>query len=168
MVEAFIVIVTIYFLSVFVLSRFFVPHLDFRKEKLPENLPVGMIEQITKLKNQSNSAVEFLQLAYDYLGSKYRSERFDTLFKFNYLFKNLAEIWNMSGYTPCTQSNSLMRIFLMQSGFFADEEIKIRHNFVNFCIHQYLQVKVNGEWMDVDAGEKQGGMPLGKHLKFFG
>jgi hypothetical protein len=41
--------------------------------------------------------------------------------------------------------------------------------FVNFVIHQYLQVKVDNGWIDVDpAGTGIRGKPLGKHLSWFG
>ena len=74
----------------------------------------------------------------------------------------------MSGYMPCPQTNYLLRIFLVKSGWFKDEDIKRKHIFVNFVPHQYLKVKIGDRWIDVDVGEKQRGLPLGRHLKYFG
>ncbi|MFH0856381.1 MAG: hypothetical protein V1860_00590 [bacterium] len=142
--------------------------MGFKKSPLPDQLPDEILEKINELKNISVSPDDFLKRAYEFLGDKYRSERFNTILKFNYLFKPLQEIWDMHGYIPCTQSSFLMRIFLIRSGFFKEEDIKIKHTFVNFCIHQYLQAHVGDKWIDIDVGEKQKGMEIGKHLKNFG
>jgi len=163
-----VLIVIIYFVAIFGVSRLFIPHLGLKLEKIPDDIPADMSEEIEKLKSESGSAAEFLEKSWELIGGRYRSERFNTLFKFRYLFKDLKEIWNMRGYIPCTQSSFLLRIFLVKSGFFKEAEVALRHTFVNFCIHQYLRVKINDQWMDVDVGEKQRGMKLGKHLKWFG
>ncbi|MFA6306702.1 MAG: hypothetical protein WCV70_03540 [Patescibacteria group bacterium] len=168
MIYYIVYIIAIYILLVFVLSRLVIPHLGFSEEKIPEQMPAEMRVKIEEYKAQSRTDEEFLRLAYDYLGSRYRSERFNTFLKFNYLFKSLDEAWRMGGYLPCTVNNYLLKIFLVSSGWFKEEDIRRRHVFVNFILHQYLQVKINDKWLDVDVGEKQRGLPIGKHLKYFG
>jgi len=166
--ELAIYIIILYFILVFGLSYFIIPHLSFGSGPTPEKIPEDMERKIEELKDKANSPREFLELVFDYLGTRYHSERFNTLFKFHYLFKDLEDIWSRTGFIPCNQSNFLMRIFLIKSGWFKDEEIRRQYVFVNFVPHQYLQVKVDGEWIDVDVGEKYRGMPIGKHLKYFG
>lgn len=168
MFETIFFIIACYFFIVFVFARFFIPHLGFGYDRLPERIPEDMQNKINELKDKADSSHEFLKLTYDYLGDRYYSERFNTLFKFWYLFKNLDKVWSMPGFIPCNQSNFLLRIFLVKSGFFKEDDIKKRHVFVNFVPHQYLKVKVNNSWIDVDVGERKKGMPVGKHLKFFG
>ena len=164
----FIYFAAVYVFVVFVLSRFIIPHLGFNEEKIPDKIPEGMIDKINELKNKAENQEQFLNLAYYYLGSKYRSERLNTLLKFNYLFKATDQIWPMNGYIPCTINNYLLKIFLVKSGWFGEEDIRRQHVFVNFIPHQYLKVKVGDKWLDVDVGEKQRGLPIGKHLKYFG
>lgn len=166
--EIVIYIIVLYFILVFGLSRFFIPHLSFGSDPLPEKIPGDMERKIEELKNKSNYPKEFLELAYNFLGTKYHSERLATVLKFHFMFKSLEDIWIRTGFIPCNQSNFLMRIFLIKSGWFKDEEIRRRQVFLNFVPHQYLQVKVDGEWLDVDVGEKYRGMPIGRHLKYFG
>lgn len=168
MLEIPILIIIIYFITAFFLSRFFIPHLNFGPDPLPDTLNADLKMTIGNLAKQAKSAEEFLNLSYEYIGKKYRSERFNTVFKFGYLFKSLDDFWQMEGFLPCTLSNFLMRIFLVKSGFFNDNDIKRKHTFVNFVPHQYLKVKLGNKWIEVDVGEKQRGLPLGKHLKFFG
>lgn len=164
----FAIIITVYITAVFGLSRFVIPHLGFEPEKIPDNIPTGMLFEIERLKNESADAGEFLEKAWGFIGDQYHSERLNTVFKFGYLFKSPEEIWNMRGYIPCTQSSFLFRIFLVKSGFFREQDIIARHNFVNFCIHQYLRIWINDRWLDIDVGEKKRGMKLGQHLKWFG
>jgi len=168
MPETVIIIIALYIIIVFILIRLFIPHFGFKCKSLPDKIPLEMEKVINELKSKAKSAGEFLALAYDYLGSKYRSERFNTVLKFHYLFKDLDEVWTRSGYLPCSQSNYIMKIFLTRSGFFRASDIKTKHVFVNFVPHQYLRLKINKQWIDIDVGEKQRGLPIGRHLKFFG
>ena len=166
--EIFFLFIAVYAVIVFGVSRFFIPHLSFGSDPVPGKIPVNIEEVIGDLRIKSNSPREFLESSFSYLGDKYRSERLATVFKFHYLFKDLDDIWARRGFIPCNQSNFLMRIFLVKSGFFKEEKIRRRYVFVNFVPHQYLQVKVDNKWLDVDVGEKYRGMLIGKHLKYFG
>jgi len=127
-----------------------------------------MVTVINQLKSKAKSQSEFLKLTYDFIGNRYRTGRFRTITKFHYLFKSADEIWPLPGFAPCQQSNYLLKIFLVKSGWFKIDEIKTKNVFLNFFLHQYLKVRVGSNWLDVDVGEKQKGMPLGKHLSWFG
>ena len=162
-----IIIILSYLFLVFILSRFVIPHLGNGVDLLPTKIPADMEKTIVELKAQVKTKEEFLNLAFQFLGKKYRSERLNTIIKFNYLFKPLEEIWSMSGYIPCTQSNYLLRIFLVNSGFFRENEIKKRHVFLNFVIHQSLKVKLDKKWVNVEVGEADRGIKIGEYLKFF-
>lgn len=166
--EIFIYLIAVYISVVFILSRLIIPHLGFKEDKLPDLIPESMAEKIIELKNKAENQEQFLNLAYDFLGFKYSTGRLNTIIKFNYLFKSLKEAWMTDGYAPCTISNYILKIFLVKSGWFKEEDIKRRQIFFNFILHQYLQVKINDKWLDVDVGEKQRGLPIGRHLKYFG
>ena len=166
--EILIIVAILYIVIVFGASYLFIPHLGFRPDPIPEEIPSSLKVKINELRTRAKTKQEFLELAFDYIGNKYHSERFNTFLKFNYLFKDLDDIFSRQGFIPCTQSNFLMRIFLIKSGFFKNNEIRRRHVFVNFVLHQYLQVKIDNKWIDVDVGEKCRNLPIGKHLKYFG
>ena len=55
----FLIIIISYFLIVFVLSRLVIPHLGFKKDSLPENIPVEWQKEIEFLKVKANNAEEF-------------------------------------------------------------------------------------------------------------
>jgi hypothetical protein len=83
--------------------------------------------------------------------------------------KDLAEIWNTKGFVYCTSINFIVYVLLANSKYFNVQDIKVRHVFLNFVPHQYLQVKVGGKWVDVDpAGAGIRNQPLGTHASFFG
>lgn len=154
------------FLSFFV-ARLFIPHLGFWKSKLPDKIPQSMSDKINELKRKSKSSSGFLRLAHEFLGNKYHTERLNTIFKFYYVFLDIDKVWEKSGFIHCTQSANMMRVFLVKSGLFRDKDIKIKHTFASFTIHQYLQVKIDDKWIDVDVGEKNAEIPLGKHCRFW-
>lgn len=116
--ETALIIIIIYLIFVFGLSRLVVPHLSFGSDPFPKKIPADMEKVIEELKNKSHSPREFLELTFNYLGNKYHSERLATVFKFHYMFKGLEDIWSRTGFIPCNQSNFLMRIFLTKAGFF--------------------------------------------------
>jgi len=157
-----------YLTAVFLLSRFIVPHLGLKNEDIPDKIPPNMEKTIKDLSAKSNSPYEFLENSYTYIGSKYHAERLKTFLLFGDLFKPLSEIWKKDGFAHCTQLCYIMKIFLIKSGFFSPSDIKTKHTFVNLCIHQYLQVKIDKNWIDVDVGEKSNNMTIGNHLKWFG
>jgi len=161
--EIAIFIIILYFVLVFGLSRFIIPHLSFGPDPLPKEIPGDMERKIEELKNKANSSKELLELAFNYLGDRYHSERFNTILKFHYMFKDLDDIWKRTGFIPCNQSNFLMRVFLIKSGFFKEEEVRRKSVFLNFVPHQYLQVKIDDKWINVDVDEKHKGFKIGEH-----
>lgn len=169
----FLIIIISYLLLVFGLSRLVIPHLGLKKDVLPENIPAEWQKEIEFLKVKANNAEEFLFLTYNYLGQKYsyKSRPFFRRFKifpnFRTLFIGLDGLYQRRGFMHCTQLNFLLRLFLVKSGFFKEENIRLKHVFVNFFIHQYAQVYLNNKWVDVDIFDYSNGLKIGEHLKAF-
>ena len=161
-------VIIVYVFLVFVLSHFVVPHLSWTNEKVPEQIPENMAVEIDRLKTLARNKEDYFKLCFDYLGSKYYSDRIDTIYKFSVVFENTEKIWATTGYVPCTQSNWIMKIFLVKSGFFKNEEVRTHHIFFNFFLHQYEEVFLDGKWVAFEVGEKQKqNIPIGRHLMFF-
>ena len=162
--EILIIVVIAYIVIVFGFTRLVVPHFGFGSDLVPEIIPDSMLEKIKELKNKANTSKEkFLELSYDYLGNKYHSERLNTLFKFFDMYRNLSWYWNKIGFIHCQWANFLLKIFLVKSEFFKEDEIRPRYAFLNFIPHQYLQVKISNKWVDVDVDEKYKGYKIGEH-----
>lgn len=127
-----------------------------------------MQNEINRLKKRAKSKEEFLRLAYDCLGSRFEGGRFKTFLNFDLIFKDIDYLWSKKGFVQCTIHNHFLRIFLVKSGFFKDEEIRLKHTFLNFNIHQYAQVRLGNKWIDIDLSWKKAGVPLGRHGSIFG
>ena len=46
---------------------------------------------------------------------------------------------------------------------FSENDIKLKITVVNFNIHQYVRIKVDNKWVDVDMWGEKFGVPFGKH-----
>ena len=141
----------------------------FRKGKIPESLPEGMTVVISDLKNLTNKE-ECLKQAYDILSEKYRGYRIETYLKlFNLFESNLNKIWNRSGFLHCNTLNYLLRILLIKSGFFSEEDIKLKWTLVYYISpHQYLRIKTDkGEWVNIDLWGKTYGIKFGNYAHGF-
>ncbi|MCK5319762.1 hypothetical protein KAJ61_00045 [Candidatus Parcubacteria bacterium] len=140
----------------------------FKKTSIPEQLPCEMQGIIVELKKSSDKE-DCLGRAYEILSKKYRGYRVKTYTKFFDIFsKDTAKIWQKNVFLHCTNINYIMRILLIKSGYFNEDEIKIKWAFV-WCIspHQYLQVKINNHWINIDIWGNTFGIKFGDYAHGF-
>ncbi len=160
-----LIILIAYLLFVFVILRLFVPNLGFKKSPLTSSIPEDLENQIKKMNMQAKDDLDFLRQTYEYITGRYYGRRVETILMFWYAFETVLEY--KPGYLPCTSLNYLIRIFLIKSGRFTEDDIKIKTVPLNLFIHQYLEVKVNGEWIFIDPWSAHLGIPFGKHSFLF-
>ena len=139
----FITIALGYFFLMFFVSRLVVPFMGFGKYLPPINLPTEISDVIRKLENSSADQKTYLETVYNLILDKtlhqWHHTRFQAAFKFPRAFvKNLEEIWQTQNFIYCTAINYLIVVMLVNSKFFQANDVRIRHVFVNFFIHQYL------------------------------
>ena len=169
-----LIIVTVYFFLVFVVLRLFVPFLGFKQFSMPTELPPEIRQTITDLENKSQTPAAYLQAVYDFIMDKnakqWKHTRFKAATKLPRMFvSDLTEIWQTQDFLYCTAINYAAFVLLAGSKFFKASDVKTKHVFVNFIIHQYLQVSVDHTSVDFDpAGTGIRGLGLGHHLSFFG
>ncbi len=169
-----IAIIAVYFFIVFVVLRLVVPFMGFKQNMPAVELPLEIKSKIAELENKSQNQLAFLQGIYDAVLSKtlhqWQHTRFKAAFYVPKLFvTNLADIWQTKGFIYCNAINFVGFAMLANSKHFTAKDIKVRHVFLNFVIHQYLQVKVGDTWIDFDpAGSGIRGLGLGHHASWFG
>lgn len=133
-----------------------------------EKLPSEMLKIVEGLK-QMKSRKECLELAYDILTKRYKGKRFRTYIALHQLFiNNPKKLWNKK-YLICVKTNYLMRIFLVASGFFKDEDIKSEWSLIWYVSpHQYLRVKLdNSEFINVDVWGENNRIKFGDYARGF-
>lgn len=165
-----IVILAAYFFLVFVGTRLVIPYYGFKQFSLPKEIPAEIKNKITELELQNPSAEGYLRAAYSFVISRWYAGRGDTVYRAPLAFrKNLLQIWQSPGYAHCHTQDYVLFVLLAGSKFFKPEDIQTRYVFFNFFTHQYIKVRVGEKCVDVDpAGASIRGMPLGKHIAWFG
>ncbi len=163
-------IVAAYFLLVFVALRLVVPYMGFRQYQPPTSLPQEMKEKISELEAQSPDQKAYLDAVYKTVSERWQHSRFQAALQLPKLFRSdLEKIWHVKGFAYCSTINFVIYTFLANSKFFKTEDIKVKHVFLNFVPHQYLQVKVGERWIDIDpAGAGIRGLGIGHHASIFG
>jgi hypothetical protein len=158
-----------YFVLIFVLARIVVPFLGFKKYPAPRDLPDEVRLAIAELEKRSFDQRSYLQAAYDFVRSRWHSERFKTITELPLAFRtDLKEIWQKSGYAHCTSINFILYALLANSKFFTPGDIRLRHTIFNLMIHQYLRVRVGKDWLDVEPSLVFLNLPVGQRPGFFG
>ncbi|MEW6610493.1 MAG: hypothetical protein AB1352_02620 [Patescibacteria group bacterium] len=145
-----------------------IPNL-FKKEPIPEKLPVDMMKVVEELKRCQNQD-ECLQRAYDILTTKYRGYKFRTYTRFWEMFEtDLDKLWARSGFLHCHLMDYLMRVLLVKSGWFRDEDLVLKITFIWYIsIHQHLLVHMrDGRQIHVDIWYAHYGKKLGDYARGF-
>ncbi len=151
--------------AVFIFLFFsFIPNL-FYKEPLPESLPQGMEKAVSKIKSAAGRR-QALETAYSILTNKYRGYKFMTYLKLWQLWEtDVNKIWQRSGFLHCTTMNYLLRILLVKSGWFQEEDLRLKYAMIWYVsLHQYLEVRLAPyEWIKVDIWYHHYGKGLGDY-----
>jgi hypothetical protein len=152
-----------YVVLMFAVARFIFPFMGFGKYKAPSSIPQEIKNTIVGLEAQSSNQREYLELAYAYVQANWLAERMKTIVNLSLIFRtDLSQLWRERGYAHCNTINYILAALLVGSNYFTAEDIRMRHKFLNFVVHQYMQVKVDGNWLDVDPAPGYLMLPVGK------
>jgi len=141
----------------------------FSKEPIPDKVPKELEVFITELKKCS-SKEDCLKAAYEYVTSRWHGERVKTyLFSYRLFSCNINKIIKTRGFLHCNHLNYLLRILLVRSGHFKDEDIEQEWSLVwHISPHQYLEIDLGSKKIFVDAWGKYYGVQLGCYTTGFG
>lgn len=157
-----------YFVFMFLITRFIVPHMGFWKESVPRKIPSSLDAKIRDLKKKNKSPEKFSKAAYDLLRGKYHGSHALTFLRPDVVFSsNLGKMWARSGYLSCNQVNWILYIMLVRSGFFSEKDVRFRCTMTpRFMIHQYAEVLLRGKWFPVDVWASRFDRKFGEHFGF--
>lgn len=169
----FLIILTViaaYFFLIFVVLRLVAPFMGFSGYRPPNDIPQEVRDKILELESKSRDQMSYLQAVYNSVLGRWQHSRFKAAILLPKLFKSdLSKIWHTEGFVYCTTINFAVYVLLANSKYFKAGDVKVRHVFLNFVPHQYLQVRVGESWVDVDpAGAGIRGFGLGHHASWFG
>ena len=141
----------------------------FRKKPIPDKLPAEM-EQIVEELKHLNSKEECLKRAYEIMIGRYRGYRFRTYWQLHKAWEmDLEKIWKKTGFLHCHAMNYLLRVLLVKSGWFQDDDIQLKYSLVWYVSpHQYLRVKIeDNKFVNVDVWNYNYGKKFGDYAHGF-
>lgn len=133
-----------------------------------KNLPQEM-RAIVLILNKCKNKKECLKKAYKIITQRYRGYRWATLTHFSNIFiADPKKLWNKK-ILICTNLNHLLKIILVNTTFFNEDDIKTKWTLVWFISpHQYLRVKTgNNKYINVDIWGKAYGIKFGDYSNGF-
>jgi hypothetical protein len=154
-----------YVLIVWILLPLVVPNLGVRR-KVPGELPEYWREVLNGLQATVGSDKEFLMGVYNAVTTRHHGGRMETVTKCWKAFQD--PLLQEPGFMHCTGLNFLVRALLIRSGRFSAQDIRVVTVPFNFFIHQYLRVRADGVWYDIDPWALHTGTPFGKKKSWFG
>lgn len=142
--------------------------LEIGTDNTNKNLPTGMIVKIDSINTTANSDLDFLKKAYDVVNTKFSSETryYLRVLPTKFFERDLQEIWEGTSDRPCNVQNYMLKTMLINSGRFKKEDIKLVDSLCKTTPHQYLKVKVDGIWIDVDPWGADHGIKFGEHASW--
>ena len=133
----------------------------FTKTPLPRKLPKEL-KLIIKEINKSKNKKEALKKTYKILTKRFYGQKGITYLLFHRLFyKDPLRLWDKKGFLHCTNFNYLMRIFLVNSKFFKEEDLELKWTFIFISPHQYLLINLKNEKITLDAWAANYGIKFG-------
>lgn len=123
---------------------------------------------VDELKESSNEE-ECLRRAYEILSKRYRGRRVRTWVRIFEVFEtDVEKLWTKEEFLHCTNINYLLRILLIKSGSFNDEDICLIWTQIWLVSpHQYVKVKAGNSRINVDIWAHAYGTQFGKYASGF-
>lgn len=167
-VSIILVLFSLYLLVEWVLPWVWYPHLG--RHKHPDKLPLFLQKLNKEFAEKAKNDEEFLRFWMDLL-----DEHFDAghlvqfLYPARWFETDLEKIWNDNKRPQlCTIYNYLLESILLNSGLFTREQLSHRTVFLNFSMHQYLQVRLkDGKKLELDLWAYDMGLPFGRAARGF-
>jgi len=134
-----------------------------------DQLPEDMQKIIKELKKSENKEACLLK-AYNILANKYRGQRGATYTKLHHLaVSDINKLWAKQGFMHCTNINYIMKLLLVRSGFFTENDIIAKWTHVWYISpHQYLKIKIkDNQYINIDIWAKIYGISFGDFAKGF-
>lgn len=108
---------------------------------------------------------DILSEAYYYVIERYTSSRLEFFLRPKLLFsKDFRTLTQNKGFMYCTNQNAILAALLLRSGRFTSKDIRIKWAlYLGLTPHQYLQVKTEDGWINVDPWSSSYGLAIGDY-----
>jgi len=160
-----VLLVIEWFILITFMSRLVIPRLGFTTKPLPTRIPLIIQREVNKLRGTPE---DVLRQAYNIITSRFKGGGGSTFTQFSkMMWKDMSKAWNDKGFAQCTTQTFFLRLLLVKSGRFREEDVKVKHQLLRFNIHQYLLVRIKNKWVAVDPWARFKGIPLGRKIDYW-
>ena len=138
------------------------------KSKMPDKIPESMQKEVDKLK-KCKSKMDCLKKAYNIITTRYHGSTPQLILNYyDFLTTDVDKLWKRQGYLHCHYQNYLLRVLLVKSGFFKDEDILLKFTVTyGLSPHAYLKINAGDKFVFADPWFHYRGLPLGDHARGF-
>ena len=153
----------LYILLEWILPWLWYPHLG--RHGHPEKLPLELEKLGQEFNNKAKNDEEFIRLWMDTLKDRYETGHvMQFLHPDRWFETDLEKIWkDYRTAQLCTIYNYLLECILLNSDRFSREQISHKTGFLNFSMHQYLEIRLkDGKKLELDLWAYDMGLPFGK------
>jgi len=153
---------------IWIIVTYLIPILTFpRISKIENNpktsIPKELKKEILKLKKITDKK-KCILAALKYIKRNFKSTYFLLFIQLHkHYYSNLSNIIKKKGFWPCHIQLFILKVLIIKSGKFKDKDIQTHYSIYNGVIHEYLKIKLNNNWIDVDPWGYNRGIPLGYH-----
>lgn len=123
-------------------------------------------KEVAKLK-KLDLKYDVLSSAYYYVIERYTSSRLEFFLKLPMLPVNsFRDLTSRKGFMFCTNQNAVLTSLLLRSGRFQRKDIKKKWTlYFGLTPHQYLSVKTEDGWINVDPWSSDYGLSIGDYAR---
>ena len=144
-----------------------IPNL-FGKRPLPNPKLTKALEKAIKEVKKQKTKSAALKKAYNIISRRKHAGKWQTYIFLHKIWLSPEQIMKEKGFLHCSNINYLLRILLINSGKFKEEDIKHKFSLIYYLSpHQYMQVKTEKGWTDVDPWGAKYGLKLGQYAHSF-
>jgi len=139
------------------------------KTKIPQKLPDSMQKVVDRLKRTA-SQEECLKMAYDIMVERFKTHRFKAFGRIPEIFTfDIERLWDNSDFKLCHNLTYMLRILLVKSGHFNNEDLRAKWTQVWYISpHNFLIVKMkSGKTVNVDVWGADEGVKFGEYAHGF-
>ena len=159
----------VYLLLVFGVSHLVLPFYGFQSTRPADSLPEEVSRKVKELEDGSKDARDFAEKVFDFVRSRWGAARMATIIHLPLAFRtDLSKLWQQPGFAHCQTINYIYISMLTHSPWFSPADVRTCYQFFNGVMHQYCQIRIDGEWLDADPSVTYLPLKLGERAKGFG
>ena len=157
-----LVIIFLWIIFAFAIPILTFPRMPIINFSLPVHLSPELQKEIKKLKKIKDKK-QVIIATLNYIKKNFESNSLLLFIQLHkHYYKKASAILQKKGFWPCHIQVFILRLLLIKSRKFEQDDIQVHYTFYNGIIHEYLKIRVNNKWIiRADPWGYNKGVPFG-------